>query len=296
MGRLTRAGLCAALALTALAGSACGERGEPTGTDVALYPITVSGAEGPPVRASGEARRVVVLTPGTNRIVFALGAAERIVGGPAGEARVVDPRGRILHGKLAQLRPDLVLASQLFSAAELRRAGEAARAPVYIAPDSSIREVQRAITDIGLLLGKPLGARVLVAAIDRQRARVLERLGATPVVSVFVDTGFFTTVSDRSLVGDLIRTARGRNVAGPAPEPGPFDLDALARLNPRVYIATSDSDTTLRTLRRNAKTKRLDAVRAARFATISAELLYPGPGIGRGLAALARILHPDASR
>jgi iron complex transport system substrate-binding protein len=294
----------AAAVLLALAGTACGERAEPTEQEISLYPVTVQGAEGAPVHAQRPARRIVVLTGGAARMVAALGASGRIVGAPGGPrrrdprrpARVVDPRGHILLAKLPSLRADLLVASPLFSEEELHDAGTAARAPVYVAPESSITEVEQAITDLGMLVGEPLVGRSLVARIEDSRRRVLERLGAAPLVSVFVDTGFFTTVSDRSLIGDLIRTARGRNVAGSAPEPGPFDLDELVRRNPRIYIATSDSDTTLRTLRRNPKTKRLAAVRAGRFATIRAELLQAGPGIGRGLTAVARILHPDAFR
>ena len=35
-----------------------------------------------------------------------------------------------------------------------------------------------------------------------------------PVVSAFVDTGFFISIPDRSLLGDLIRRAQGESVAG----------------------------------------------------------------------------------
>jgi iron complex transport system substrate-binding protein len=113
---------------------------------------------------------------------------------------------------------------------------------------------------------------------------------------VFVDTGFFTTVSDQSLVGDLIREARGRNVAGQQEDAGPVELRELAELNPRVYIATSDSGTTLRDLRRKAGTRKLPAVRRGRFAIVDAALLEPGPRVGDGLVAIARALHPDAFR
>jgi ABC-type Fe3+-hydroxamate transport system substrate-binding protein len=304
VGGVTRAGAAALLVACAGLAAGCGERGEPTGLQVSLYPVTVTGAEGRPVRMERDARRVVVLTPAAARVLAAVGAGRTIVGAPAGAARrlssrplqVVDSRGGIRFGQLERLRPDVVVGSPLYSAADLRRAGEAAEAPVYVAPEGSIREVERAISDLGLIVGRPIPARRLVGRIEARRARVLEQLGAAPLVSVFVDTGFFTTVSDRSLIGDVIRTARGRNVAGPAPEPGPFDLDELVRRNPRVYVATSESETTLRTLRRNPKTKRLAAVRAGRFATVRAELLEPGPELGRGIAALTRILHPDVFR
>jgi ABC-type Fe3+-hydroxamate transport system substrate-binding protein len=119
---------------------------------------------------------------------------------------------------------------------------------------------------------------------------------------VFVATGFFpnlgafTTVSDQSLIGDLLREAHARNVAGEAAQVGPFDARQLVRIDPRWILATSDSDTTLAALRKNKITKKLAAVRAGRFVTVDAALLAPGPTIGQGLLVLARSLHPNAFR
>jgi hypothetical protein len=52
-------------------------------------------------------------------------------------------------------------------------------------------------------------------------------------------------VSSRGLLGDLIREAHGKSVAGPSPEPGPFPLGRLQEFDPEVYLATSDSGRTL---------------------------------------------------
>ena len=297
------AGLAVAALVAALA-AGCGERAEPTGPSVDLYPVTIGTAGRKPLVAQERARRIAALTPGAVRTLAALGAAERVVGAPSGvrarftprAASVVDPGGHVLVDELRRARPDLVVASPLFSPDELEGVGAATGAAVYVAPESSLRDLERAITDLGLLVGEPLAARRVVARIEAARKRVAERVADEPVVSVFLDTGFFTTVSDRSLVGDLIRRSRGRNVAGPTPESGPFDLGLLARRNPRVYLATSDSDTTLRSLRKNRRTRKLAAVRAGRFRVIPAELLQPGPRIGEGLTAIARALHPDAFR
>ena len=113
---------------------------------------------------------------------------------------------------------------------------------------------------------------------------------------MFVDTGFFTTARDQSLIGDVIREAGGRNVAGGAAESGPVDVSELLRLDPDVYMTLSDTSVTLRDLRRNPRTRKLRAVRQGRFVIVDAALLQPGPRIGQGLAAVARELHPHAFR
>ena len=66
--------------------------------------------------------------------------------------------------------------------------------------------------------------------------------------------------------------------------------------DPDVYLTTSDSGTTLATLRHDHLTKRLQAVRKGRFGILRAKLAEPGPQIGEALVQVAKILHPEAFR
>jgi iron complex transport system substrate-binding protein len=271
--------------------TACGERSEPTGASVRLYPVTVSDAEDRATQLQREPRRVVALTQATADIVRAIGAGGRLVGRPQ---RFFDPAGNLLAARVRRARPDLVLAAPDTDGAQSM--ARATGAPVFLAPDGSIEEVEQAITRIGLLLGRPVQARLAVHRIEVVRAKLARDLAGTRPVTVFVDTGFFSTVPDQSLIGDLVRQANGRNVAGATLEGGPFDLVQLAQLDPAVYLATSDSETTLRDLRRDPRTRKLTAVRRGRFAIVDTGLLEPGPNVGEGLRAIARALHPDAVR
>ncbi len=168
---------------------------------------------------------------------------------------------------------------------------------MYVVGGSSIREVERGLTQLALLTDRSVAARRLVAAIEAKRRLVAARLRGVRPVSVFVDTGFFTTVPDDSLIGRLVAEAHGRNVAGRGGGAGnPVDLSTLARLDPRVYLATSDSGTTLADLRKIRRTRNLTAIRSNRFVVVDSSLLEPGPRIGDGLLAVARALHPDAFR
>ena len=102
-------------------------------------------------------------------------------------------------------------------------------------------------------------------------------------------------VSDRSLLGDLVKQAKGTSVAGPSPGPGPFPLSDLRDANPQFILTTSDSDTTLGTLRANPATANLSAVRKKRVEVVPAALVTrAGPRVAQGLEAIARALHPDA--
>ena len=286
-GRRHVAATAALFAVTLLL-TACGERSEPTGPTSDLFPVTVTAGDDREVTLSAPATRVAVLDPALAQLVSSFAVRTR---------EPVDPDGSVRTRDLRRFRPDLVVASPAVGERQLTRADAAGGgAPVYVAPVSSLREVERAITQLGMLTAQPTAARRVVANIERKRSAVARRVGALPPVSAFVDLGSFTTATDQTLTGDLLRIAGGKNVAAGAIDGGPFDLGELRRANPEVYVTTNDTGITLRSLRSDRKTKQLAAVRDGRVVVVDAHDLDPGPSIGRALERLAAALHPNASR
>jgi len=284
MGRIA-----VALSLLLLLGAtACGERSEPTGSSAPLYPVTVQSSNDRTVVVTEPARRIAVLDRPAEAILEELGVGGRIV--------MRAPAGRIDFAALRRSHPDLIVASGDAELRDLPRAASVTRAQVYTAPGDSIHQVEHAITQLGLLAGAPIAARALVRRIESQRHAVDTRIARVPRVTVFVDTGFFTTVSDQSLIGDVLREAGGTNVGAAAAEAGPVEISELLRLDPDVYLATSDTELTLMDLRKNPRTRKLRAIRLGHFAVVNADLLQPGPRIGEGLAEVAHLLHPNAFR
>ena len=283
-----------ALAATALAllfaGTACGERSEPTGPTIRIYPVTVQGDSERPTALTKAPQRIVPLGPGPRRILRALHLDSRTV--PVDDSLV----GLPLVAQIRKARPDLIVASADADPLDLARASSATHAAVYVTPQSSLSDIERAIRDVGLLTGRPVAARRLTASIEGTRSRIAAKLSGSPAVSTFIDVGGFSTVGSRTLLGDLVDNARGSDVAGTSPEQGPFPLERLARLDPQAYVVVSSSGPTLEQLRANRLTKRLAAVRSGRFGVVPVRLVQPGPGIGKGLVAIAHILHPDAFR
>ena len=279
-----RVGTLIALVLV-MGGTACGERTEPTGPDGQLYPVTVTTER--PIVVEKPARRIVVLDPAATSILTGLGVGRRIV--------LEDTDGNFDVRAVRRARPDLIVASPDADERDLSSAASRA-ARVYTAPGDSIRQVERAITQLGLLTGRPVAARMLVRRIEDRREEVADRLASVAGVSVFVDTGFLNTVQDQSLIGDVLREAHGTNVFGDNAEAGPVEVNDLLRLDPQVYMATSDSDVTLEDLRRGRMTRKLRSVRDGRFVVANINVLQPGPRIGDGLMQVARLLHPDAFR
>ena len=284
MGRIA-----VALSLLLLLGAtACGERSEPTGSSAPLYPVTVQSSNDRTVVVTEPASRIAVLDRPAEAILEELGVGGRNV--------MRAPAGRIDFAALRRSHPDLIVASGDAELRDLSRAASVTRAQVYTAPGDSIHQVEHAITQLGLLAGAPIAARALVRRIESQRHAVDTRIARVPRVTVFVDTGFFTTVSDQSLIGDVLREAGGTNVGAAAAEAGPVEISELLRLDPDVYLATSDTELTLMDLRKNPRTRKLRAIRLGHFAVVNADLLQPGPRIGEGLAEVAHLLHPNAFR
>jgi iron complex transport system substrate-binding protein len=293
------------LLASALFCTGCGERSEPLGDLLQPYPVRVQGAGDRTTVLQARPERIVVLHPGPAEILRAIDAGDRLVGVPAGLARgpsaeayvVVRRTGQVDVNAVAALEPDLIVATPSVDQLDVARAGREADAPVYVQPEASIQSIERGITDLGFLVGDAPAARQLVGRIQREVAAVEARLSGQPPVSVFVDTGFFITVPDHSLLGDLVGRARGQNIAGEAPGPGPFPLADIAAANPHVYLTTSDSDVRLRDLRANPDLRDVKAVKSGAFRVVPTNLVTrPGPRVAAALEAVARALHPDAFR
>lgn len=269
--RRSRLGAAAAIAVAAaLLLTGCGQRSEPTGATVELYPVTVQQPSGPPIVLTAKPDSVVAITPQAATLLSS------ILG------RKVEPQGSPGKAELVVSTPESLVK-------RTRR--------VYVAPDESINDVERALTELGLLLDRPIRARELIAGIESKRKLVHDKLRGVKPVTVFVDTGFYTTVSTKTLVGNLLAEAGGKNIAGAAPQPGPFPVRTLVKVDPDYYLATSDSGTKLDDLRRNPRTRKLKAVQEpGHFAILGAKVLEPGGEVGKQLEAIARYLHADAFR
>jgi iron complex transport system substrate-binding protein len=298
-------------ALAALVGATgCGERPEPLGELEQPYPVTVQGIGDQPTVLPGRPERIVALDPGSAELLIALGARDRLVGVPADMKRGDGPRQappeavevvsrtlRVRVDEIAKLEPDLIVATPSTDQLDLSRAQRETGAAVYVQPSASVDDILRATSELGFVVGEPVEARAVASRIRSEVAAVEERVADSPVRTTFVDTGFFVTVPLRSLLGDLVVRARGESVAGDTPGAEPFPVNRLRRLDPEVYLATSDSRVNLRTLRRDPRTARLTAVEEGRVRVLPSDLVQrAGPFVAQSLERVARALHPDAFR
>jgi ABC-type Fe3+-hydroxamate transport system substrate-binding protein len=298
-------------AVAALLGAAaCGERSEPLGELEQPYPVTVQGVGDQPAVLQNKPERIVALDPGSAELVIALGARDRLLGIPGGvkqgkgprtatprAVQVVSPNLTVRVDEVAALEPDLLVASSSTDQLDLARAQRETGAAVYVQPGSSIEDILQATLELGFLVGEPVRARAVASRIRSEVAAVEERVADSSVPTTFVDTGFFVTVPLRSLLGDLVARARGESVAGDTPGAEPIPISRLRRLDPEVYLATSNSGVNLRSLRDDPRTAKLTAVENARVVVLPSKLVqHAGPYVAQALERVARALHPDAFR
>jgi cobalamin transport system substrate-binding protein len=288
-----------------ISAAGCGQRAEPTGALAQPYPVTVQGAGEEPTSVEAQPQRIVALDPGSAELIDALGVGDRLVGAPAGvrlasgthPAEVVKPTGRIDVNRVVRLEPDLIVVTPDTDPVELSQIKRRTGATVYVQPSRSVADVQRAALELGFLVGQPVEARQLAGSIKESIAETERRLESVEPVTAFVDRGFFITVSDRSLLGDLIERAHGTNIAGDYAGLGPFPVARLRRADPDVYLATSESDVTLESLHSNPQTKRLTSVEDGRVEVVPDDLVTrAGPRVAQALETIAAALHPDAFR
>jgi iron complex transport system substrate-binding protein len=285
------------LLLVAVVASGCGARSEPLGPLAQEYPVRVEGAGDRAAVLTAPAERIVVLDPGSAELLAAIGAGKRLVGVPAGfteagtAADVVSSTGQVSVDQIVDQEPDLIVGTSAVDQVDIARAERESGAVSYIQPASSVDDVVRGIIELGFLTGRAAAARALAGSIREDVGRAERRVAGAAAVPAFIDTGFLITVPERSLVGDLVRRARGQSVAGPNPGPEPFEACEVARLEPAVLLLVVESG------RAAGSPSFRDCPGGAdiRVERVPADLvLRPGPRLGEALEAVARALHPDA--
>ena len=131
------------------------------------------------VRTNARIERVVTLAPNLTEIVFASGAGDRIVGTDDFSDHPIDARALPKVGgmqpsleRIAQLQPDLVLASTEGNQPNLAPALAAARIPLFVVRTDRLDQIPDSISRMGALLGSSFGesaASTLRDQLARQR-------------------------------------------------------------------------------------------------------------------------------
>lgn len=196
------------------------------------------------------ARRIISLSPHVTELLYAAGAAGRMVGAveysdwpPAARTlpRVGDNRGLDLE-RIAALKPDLVVTwTHGNSARQLQRLAELG-VPLFHSEPRTLEQVASSLERLGVLTGSSQVA-VPAARTFRQRVATLRRRYAgRPKVRLFYQVWDqpLMTLTQRHLVGDVMRVCGADNPFAALPGLAPVvDREAVIASNPELIVTGS---------------------------------------------------------
>ena len=312
LGTSTRRGaLLPALALIALAGLTAALWPRPQGPKVpegATGFLRVTDDTGREVAVPQPVRRIVSLAPNLTETLFALGLGDRVVGvtdfcdyppEAATREHIGGPVTPNLE-KVAQLRPDLVLATRsggnrLSTVQSLETLGLA----VFATDPHTVDQMITATTRIADIAGAPDEGRIVAERLHRRLSDVAERLADSKPVSVLlvVWPDPLITVGRNTFIADALRRAGAENVIQTAQDWPNASLEEVARLQPQYLVFASDhseeSNRQIAELGSRAGWKGLRAVRSGHIIVLSEAIARPAPRLVDEIERLARALHPE---
>ena len=266
-------------------------------------------AAAPPAVASPQ--RIVALAPSAAEIVYALGAAERVVGVSDFAADLPESRGKVKLGgfapdleRIVALRPDLAVVSR--DGTDRRAADRLASlgVRVVVTDASSLGGVFEDIRRVGSALGTTVEAARLVAALEGRvsaaQARSTARRGPVrPSALALIWPDPPVVAGPATFVGDLLaRSGLSNVVPASAGEWPRVSHETLVAWNPHVVVRpeTVENRAAFRSaFAPGSRWRLLPAVREGRVVVLpGAWLERPGPRLVDALEALVERLREVA--
>ena len=254
------------------------------------------------------ARRVISLAANTTEVLYAIGAADTLVGvdlysdfPPAARAlaQVGSEQDPSLE-KIIALRPDVVVTATTANRPETADALERLGIPVFVTRVDSLADVDRVARDLGTLVGRQAQAEAFVRDLhgrfDDVRRRAAGRPRVPTLVVVWSEPLF--VVGKKTFTSELVALAGGASVSDDAGEGFPkYSLERVIRHAPQVIIVGSH--------KKEGKGPDpigywqrwpdLPAVRDGRVHAVDGDLMFrPGPRLAEGATRLYEVIHEGA--
>ena len=258
--------------------------------------------------ANFPARRVVSIAASTTELLYALGAGDTLVGADVYSDYPEAARNLPRVGgetdpsveKIVALRPDIVVTETTANRQETAEQLERLGIPTFVTHVQSLRDLDRAIRDLGMLVGHETQADTLVRDLHARFDAIREQSKNLPrvptLVVVWSDPLF--VVGRETFTSELIALAGGQNVTDDAGAGFPkYSLERVLRHAPAVIIAGSHKTDTRNTLDYWQRWPDLPAVRDGRVIGLDGDLIFrPGPRLADGAARLFEVIHAGKSR
>lgn len=269
------------------------------------YPLKLKDSTNKEVTIQSEPKRVVSLSPNFTETIFDLNKQNILVGRTdfcnyPKEVSKVQSIGTITDPnveKIVQLKPDLVIASNLTKPNNLKKLEQLNIKVLTISKRESFENTYSNIEDIGKVLNANEKARSIVSNMKEKVKSVQEKVKdkKSPTVYYVVSygtSGDFTAGKD-TFIGKMIEMAGGKNAASDVTGWN-YSLEKLIEKNPDVLIC-SNKFNSKNGIKSTKGYKDLDAVKKNKLFEIDEDIISrQGPRLADGLETLAKIIHPEA--
>jgi iron complex transport system substrate-binding protein len=271
------------------------------------YPMTVTDDSGRVMTFDAAPQRIVSLSPSGTEILYALGLEGRVVGVDVNSnypaAALSKPRMggmiNVSEDKVVAARPDLILVSQFTPAGTVNNLS-AAGLKVFCSHPDNASDTERAITDLGRILGVPDRARQLynnmsadIAPITEKTSRLGESRKPTALMIITLDPRMYVA-DPGNYMDSLITMGGGRNLATGAV----MTKEEVLGANPDIIIVplTDWTQATYDSLKNGSEPwmRGLKAVKEGRVYAVDYDAVgRPGPRMSEGAMQIAKVLHPE---
>lgn len=255
-------------------------------------------------------QRIISLAPNITEILFSLGLGEKVSGVTRycdypPQAREKEKVGGIVDPSIERIKalsPDLVIGfrgNPLHSLDRLRKLGLS----VFVLDiGQDVESVLLLIRKIGVITRSEKEAEALVQSLSKEYDETQSALGNVehePRIFLSIHGGSFWTCGKESFLNDLVRKARGVNIAGNISRKWLlYSQEQLIDKDPEIIVILSKSQEEFMKAKQSLKNKSyfkgIKAVSSGKILFLDENLATrPGPRLVAALAALARLLHPE---
>ena len=291
-------------------GSAPADAGATAGPTGTAFPVTLSDDAGRSVTLRAEPERIVSLAPSNTEIVCALDRCDRLVGVTDFDdypPEVADVPDVVIAAEVdvelvRAAEPDLVLAAgnEFTPTAVIEQLTDLG-VPVMTLYAASLNDVYADVQLVGRAVGADAEADALVAEMQASAAEVAAAVEGAERPRTFYEVSYFEgtiyTAGKDSFLASLLELAGSEAVTGDA-QSFAIELEDLIAADPELILlgdASYDPSITPESVASRPGWGELTAVRDGRLIPFTDDVLVtrPGPRIVEGLAALARVIHPE---
>lgn len=268
------------------------------------YPLKVTDSFGNTAEISSEPERVVSCAPNITELLFELGAGEKIVGRTdycnyPGEAAGIPSVGSIdvpSIEAIVALKPDLVIASSIFTESTYDALTELGITVVVFHEEYDIDGVQEMIRSIGEIVNRKESAEELTEDMNERIDIIAESVKGKERPTVYYAVSFgeygdYTAGGD-TFVHRLIEKAGGDNIAADVAG-WSFSVEKLIEADPDVILVNQYMIEAFLTTEPYSG---LSAVKAGRVYGVDPDLLErQGYRNAEGIELLVSLFYPEPS-